>query len=140
MKVAQALINDFSMVSFEDAHKYLIPEDQIDDMKYVVTETQIQKFVDAITETVVNMCATELDEIQWHVDNGTQKPYKNAVDLAQQIRRKFLVDDWISVDDRLPSDGDFIEGKSKDGTWTETWDSDEPLGLMTHWRLVEQEQ
>ena len=45
--------------------------------------------------------------------------------------------DWIDVKTALPSDGAFIKGKNADGKeWTETWDSQEPLGKMTHWAAL----
>ena len=45
---------------------------------------------------------------------------------------------WIPVTERLPEEGDEIEGwaKGTGGTWTEAWDGDEPVGRMTHWRLL----
>lgn len=44
---------------------------------------------------------------------------------------------WIPVTDRLPDEGDEIEGRAANGrTWTEVWDGDEPVGRMTHWRLL----
>jgi len=41
---------------------------------------------------------------------------------------------WISVKDRLPEYGQFIDGKNINGdTWAEAW-GEEPLGNMTHWK------
>lgn len=42
--------------------------------------------------------------------------------------------DWISVNKRLPEDGQAIRGRSWLGEWEETWDEDEPIGRMTHWK------
>lgn len=43
---------------------------------------------------------------------------------------------WISVTERLPEEGDEIEGKAGFRTWPEVWDGSEPVGKMTHWRLL----
>lgn len=45
---------------------------------------------------------------------------------------------WISVRERPPCHGqnivgaEFIDGQVE-STWCESWDKDEPIGLMTHW-------
>lgn len=45
--------------------------------------------------------------------------------------------DWVDVNVSLPKDGAFIKGKNAEGKeWTETWDSQEPLGTMTHWAAM----
>lgn len=45
--------------------------------------------------------------------------------------------DWIDVNTALPKDGALIKGKTAEGKeWTETWDSEEPLGAMTHWTAL----
>ena len=45
--------------------------------------------------------------------------------------------DWIDVNVALPKDGALIKGKNAEGKeWTETWDSQEPLGAMTHWAAL----
>lgn len=45
--------------------------------------------------------------------------------------------DWVDVNVSLPKDGAFIKGKNAEGKeWTETWDSQEPLGAMTHWAAM----
>lgn len=45
--------------------------------------------------------------------------------------------DWIDVNVALPKDGALIKGKNTEGKeWTETWDSQEPLGRMTHWAAL----
>lgn len=41
---------------------------------------------------------------------------------------------WISIHKQLPADGDWISGMSNTGCWEERWDSNEPIGKMTHWR------
>lgn len=47
------------------------------------------------------------------------------------------VSDWIDVNVTLPEDGALIKGKNAEGKeWTETWDSQEPLGTMTHWAAM----
>ena len=47
------------------------------------------------------------------------------------------VSDWIDVNVTLPKDGALIKGKNAEGKeWTETWDSQEPLGTMTHWAAM----
>jgi len=56
--------------------------------------------------------------------------------------------EWTSITDSLPEDGQLIDGLSstKDdvselpAAWTEVWDSDEPLGYMTHWRPAERSE
>lgn len=48
--------------------------------------------------------------------------------------------DWVDVNVSLPKEGAFIKGKNADGKeWTETWDSQEPLGKMTHWTALKVE-
>lgn len=45
--------------------------------------------------------------------------------------------EYFDVDEKLPNDGDYIEGMNAEGmTWREYWDSTEPLGLMVQWRLI----
>lgn len=45
--------------------------------------------------------------------------------------------DWVDVNVSLPKDGAYIKGKNAEGKeWTETWDSQEPLGAMTHWAAM----
>lgn len=50
------------------------------------------------------------------------------------------LDDWIMVETALPQHGQLIEGRNSEGrVWKETWDSDEPIGYMKHWRPVNPE-
>lgn len=45
--------------------------------------------------------------------------------------------DWIDITTVLPKDGSLIKGKNAEGKeWVETWDSQEPLGEMTHWAAL----
>lgn len=45
--------------------------------------------------------------------------------------------EFIDVRKRLPARGQRIQGLSRSGAWIETFDPDEPLGNMTHWRAVD---
>lgn len=51
--------------------------------------------------------------------------------------KQAIPDGWISVKDRLPNQGDSIEGLNDFTmiTWSEVFDSTEPSGYMTHWRV-----
>jgi hypothetical protein len=44
---------------------------------------------------------------------------------------------WIKITDSLPLNGRVIEGRNETGgTWTEIYDSEEPLGRMVEWRYL----
>ena len=73
------------------------------------------------------------------IDN-TYCHYTETICSIEQMDRlnKFVQErkeaKWIDINQSRPKDGQKIEGKSPSGAWWETWDDQEPVGTMTHWR------
>lgn len=58
----------------------------------------------------------------------------DAINLIESLRNQLSTNTWISVEDKLPDEGQEIIGlNDENDAWNEIFDSAEPLGSMKYW-------